>query len=547
MCGILLAFTKTGTLDIAALQRALNSINHRGPDSTTFEYDNTGTAKFFLGFTRLAIMDTTHASDQPVQHKEVSVICNGEIYNPEELYGDSIEYTNDCAGLAEVFYGTEFIPEKVTEVFKKIRGVFGLVAINKDTEQIIVAHDPIGVRPIFYAMEHDVLYVSSEGKALTHLLDFSQYGHDTIKYLGPGEWMDEKLTVRKHYSLPKTPNCALTINAAAAHISSLLVRAVQRRIDSNRPRAYLLSGGVDSSAIAAIAARLDRDSGPIHTFSVGFPNSSDLIAAQRVADHIGSEHRTFYITTYDAIDAIPEVIRNNESHDQTTTRASTPMYLLIRHIVNTTPARVVFSGEGADEVFGGYLYFHRAPDDVSAFEESRRLVSELQWYDVLRTDRCCAGNGTEARVPFLDIDLVDFAMRLPWEFRKPREHSLSDGRTVLFEKWLLRKAISLISEDILPEDILWRPKVAFSDGVASSENSWYGAIQRHVRTVFHGSNESSSTLEKRWYKFLFNHNYDNGVIRYKGVEEQWLPRWIDTSGESSAMVFAETIHEGAHE
>jgi asparagine synthase (glutamine-hydrolysing) len=550
MCGILLAFTRDGTLNVTALQRALSRISHRGPDSTTFEYAKTDSAEFFLGFVRLAIMDATHSSDQPIRYKDVSVLCNGEIYNPSEIYRDSHRFTNDCAGLAEYFHQTGFDENQVSQALSDIRGVFGLIAVNKDTNQLIVARDPIGVRPIFYAVEHGVLYVASEGKALIELLDFSEDREDSIRELGPGEWFNQNLELRDHYTLPTSPNVSLTLQGTIAHISSLLVQAVQRRIHSNRDRAYLLSGGVDSSAIAAIAARLESVVCPetrIHTYSIGFKNSADLIAARTVANWIGSHHHEYIISYEDAIACIPEVILNNESHDQTTTRASTPMYMLIKHITETSDARVIYSGEGADELFGGYLYFHRAPDDISAFNESRRLVEELPLYDVRRTDRSCAAHGTEARVPFLDKDLVDFVMKLPWEYRKPREHKLSNGKTVLFEKWLLRKSIDMICEGLLPENILWRPKVAFSDGVASSDDSWYGAIQKFVTTeIYPEADCSASTLETRWYRSIFDAEYFSGNREYEGVRNQWLPRWINTDGESSAMVFAESIHEGAH-
>jgi len=550
MCGIILAFTKNGTINVAAMQTALAMISHRGPDSTTFEYAATDSAQFFLGFVRLAIMDATHASDQPIRHKDVSVLCNGEIYNSREIYPDPDRFTNDCAGLAEYLHSTNFEPGSITEALNRIRGVFGMIAVNKDTNQIIVARDPLGVRPIFYAVEHDVLYVASEGKALINLLDFSEDGEDTIRELGPGDWFDENLTLRSYYSLPTEPQMSLSIPAAFCHTSALIVQAVQRRIHSSRPRAYLLSGGVDSSAVAAIAAKLEAVENPgtqIHTYSIGFSNSADLIAARKVAEHINSIHHEYVITYDQALAAIPEVIINNESHDQTTTRASTPMYLLLKHIRETSPARVVYSGEGADEIFGGYLYFHKAPDHAAAFAESRRLVSELPWYDVRRTDRCCAGNGLEARVPLLDVDLVDFAMRLPWEYRRPREHTLSTGQTAVYEKWFLRMAFAQISPELLPEDILWRPKVAFSDGVASSESSWFGAIQSHVSSMVGETNKSLSSLESQWYRDIFDGEYDNGTDkRYEGVRYQWLPRWISTNGESSAMVFAETIHAGAH-
>ena len=551
MCGILLAFTRHGTLDTEALRRALSRISHRGPDSTTFEYAQTGTAEFFLGFVRLAIMDATHASDQPIRHKDVSVLCNGEIYNSTDVYPDPERFTNDCAGLAEYFHATGFDQVAVTGALQRIRGVFGLIALNKDTNQLIVARDPLGVRPLFYAVEKDVLYVASEGKALVELLDFSESETDTICELEPGTWFDEHLGLHNYYNLPTEPKLGPSLTAAICQTSALFVQAVQRRIESSRPRAYLLSGGVDSSAVAAVAARLESYRNPgtrIHTYSIGFENSTDLVAARRVAEYINSVHHEHIITYEEALQAIPRVIINNESRDQTTTRASTPMYLLLEYISKTSLAKVIFSGEGADEIFGGYLYFHRAPSDEEGFAESRRITYELPWYDVRRTDRSCAGHGLEARVPILDVDLVNFVMGLPWEYRKPREQTLSDGRSIVFEKWLFRAAIAQVAQDILPQDILWRPKVAFSDGVASTDKSWFGAIQEHVtKNVFPaGSTTSSTVLESYWYEDIFNTVYNHDGKRYEGVRYQWLPRWIDTSGESSAMAFAETIHPGAH-
>ena len=288
---------------------------------------------------------------------------------------------------------------------------------------------------------------------------------------------------------------------------------------SDREIGCLLSGGLDSSLISSILSREMKKAGKVlHTFSVGFPDSTDIIYARQVASHIGSEHHEYIIQYEDALERLEDVIIATETYDTTSVRASTPMFMLCEWINKNFPHKVIFSGEGADELFCGYLYFHKAPSAKDAHDDSIRLLKELYKYDVLRADRCTAGNGLEFREPFLDKNLIDFVTTIDPSYKAPRDCFQVDG---VYEKEILRRAFSA---DYLPEGVLWRRKAAFSDAVSSSQKPWYKWIQDYTK-------EKGQT-ESEYYKNLFNKNFSS----YKFNEPLWLPRWSDVGEEPSATV-----------
>ena len=267
---------------------------------------------------------------------------------------------------------------------------------------------------------------------------------------------------------------------------------------------------------------------PVHTFSIGFEGSTDCYYARMVAKHLGTVHHEVIVTPQDMIEAIPEVIRLIESYDTTTVRASTPMYLLCKYISQHTDVRVVFSGEGSDEVSGSYLYFHQAPNEKEFHEETLRLVKDLHYFDVLRCDKSTASNGLEVRVPFLDRDFLQFYLHLSPSLKMPAKYSI--------EKYLLRKAF----EDLLPNEVTWRIKEAFSDGVSSKEDSWFSIIQRHVNTLSLKDSERGVYLppilkETRWYRSIYDKVYHG---REELLPYYWLPRWVGDVSDPSARVLS---------
>lgn len=289
---------------------------------------------------------------------------------------------------------------------------------------------------------------------------------------------------------------------------------------SDREIGCLLSGGLDSSLVASILANeLKKDGRKLHTFSVGFPDSTDIVFARQVASHIQSEHHELVLSYEDALRRLPDVVRAVETYDTTTIRASTPMFLLCEWISKNFPHRVIFSGEGSDELFCGYLYFHMAPSPSDAQTDSFRLLSQLWQYDVLRADRCTASNGLEFREPFLDRDLLAYATSLPAEFVVPRAG---------YEKHLLRSGFS---QEDLPNDVLWRRKAAFSDAVSGDEKPWYKWIHEFV-----GGKEIT---EPAYYKQLFQEAFDN----YRPLVQLWLPKWVDVGQEPSATVLKHLIEK----
>jgi asparagine synthase (glutamine-hydrolysing) len=313
----------------------------------------------------------------------------------------------------------------------------------------------------------------------------------------------------------------LSYETCSKTIHDLLVKSVQKRLSSDREIGCLLSGGLDSSLIASILSKeLKKSDKVLHTFSIGFPDSTDIVYARQVAKHIESEHHEYIIQYNDAITYIEDVIKTIETYDTTTIRASTPMYLLCKWINENFPHKVIFSGEGSDELLCGYLYFHNAPTALDAHIDSLRLLNDLYKYDVLRADRCTAGNSLEFREPFLDKDLINFVVAMNPDYKCPR-----DG----YEKEILRRAFS---DNYLPDNVLWRRKAAFSDAVSSSEKPWYKWIQEYVSNSEENIKDYGGTLESNYYKTLFYKNFNC----YNPIIPLWLPRWSNVGNEPSATV-----------
>ena len=514
MCGIWACIGKTAGDADTYIQR----LSRRGPEgfSVVDVHDNT------LAFCRLAINGGADDGMQPMHSSGVWWICNGEIYNWKDL-GIPTTSESDCSVLGALWTKLRDTP---SAFFRALDGVFAMVIYDASTGITTVARDPYGVRPLFYAHGKGCVYISSEMKGLH---DLSGY----IRAVPPGTFMQVRkglllpLVETRWHATPWIKNPTYQDHSLArAAIRASLTTAVKKRMMSDRPVAALLSGGLDSSLVAALVQK--EMAVPLETFSIGFAGSDDLRYARIVADYIGSKHTEIQVTPDDFFQAIPDVIRDIESYDITTVRASVGNWMVAKAIRELSQAKVVFNGDGSDELFGGYKYFARAPDDQTFEDECVRLLENIHAFDVLRSDRCISSHGLEARTPFLDKQFVALAMSLPTSLRR------SGG----MEKWVLRTAFQ--DEMLIPHEVLFRRKEAFSDGVSGPDMPWFEQIRARVAPLssnwpmqsYRFSYLCPKTPESFYYRNIFHHFYGLGcqfVIPY-----MWMPRWSPETTDPSA-------------
>ena len=457
MCGIVCAFDilkPNADLRVDVLKMS-RKIRHRGPDwSGIFSNE-----KAILAHERLTIVDP-ESGKQPLYSKDGKLVLsvNGEIYNHQEIrkkFEGKYEFLtkSDCEVILALYR------EKGPDFFEDLNGIFAFALYDAEKDIFLVGRDHIGIIPLYQAWdENGTYYVASELKALEGQCSkieeflpghyyFSPDGKSTKWYTR--DWME--------YDSVKDNKTNIDV------LRQALEDAVQRQLMSDVPYGVLLSGGLDSSIISAVAKKYaakrietgntqDAWWPQLHSFAVGLKGSPDLIAAKKVADHIGTVHHEIHFSVQEGLDAVRDVIYHVETYDVTTIRASTPMYLLAR-VIKSMGVKMVLSGEGADEIFGGYLYFHKAPNAEEFHKETVRKLDKLHLYDCLRANKSLASWGVEGRVPFLDKEFMDVAMRL-----NPKDKMAGNGK---MEKWILRKAF----ENILPESVAWRQKEQFSDGV----------------------------------------------------------------------------------
>lgn len=459
MCGIIGLFDlkeSADTLRPKVLKMA-KKVRHRGPDwSGIFSCD-----KAILAHERLAIVDPA-SGRQPLKNKDGSLVLtvNGEIYNHQQLHDQTPDYDfqthSDCEIILALY------EKKGVDFLEDLNGIFAFALYDQNKDVYLIARDHIGIIPLYIGWdEAGTLYVASELKSLEGVCDrYEEFKPGHYIYSGDGELKQWYKRDWQDYGNIKDNQAEL------AGLRKGLEDAVHRQLMSDVPYGVLLSGGLDSSIIAAVtkkyaSRRVETDDEEqawypqLHSFAVGLKGSPDLAAAKKAADYIGTIHHEIHFTIQEGLDAVHDVIYHLETYDVTTVRASTPMYLMAR-VIKSMGIKMVLSGEGSDELFGGYLYFHKAPTPQAFHEETVRKMSKLHLYDCLRANKSLASWGVEGRVPFLDKEFIDVAMRL-----NPGDKMARDGK---MEKWILRKAF----EDYLPADIAWRQKEQFSDGVGYS-------------------------------------------------------------------------------
>ncbi|MCD2260986.1 asparagine synthase B [Psychroserpens luteolus] len=469
MCGIVCAFDlkqKSEDLRPQILEMA-KSIRHRGPDWSGIYSDE----KAILAHERLAIVDPA-SGKQPLfsEDKKLILAANGEIYNHRTLRAQfegkyQFQTESDCEVILALY------KEKGVDFVDEMNGIFGFAIYDAEKDEYFIARDHMGIIPLYIGWDQNgTFYVASELKALEGVCT-------KIELFPPGHYMSSKDgKFVQWYKRDWAEYEAVKDNdTSIEEVKQALEDAVHRQLMSDVPYGVLLSGGLDSSVTSAIAKKYserrieanDKEKAwwpQLHSFSVGLEGSPDLAAAKKVADHIGTVHHEIKFTIQEGLDAIRDVIYNIETYDITTIRSSTPMYLMAR-VIKSMGIKMVLSGEGADEIFGGYLYFHKAPNAREFHEETVRKLDKLHMYDCLRANKSLAAWGIEGRVPFLDKEFMDVAMRI-----NPKDKMINGER---MEKWVIRKAF----EDMIPESVAWRQKEQFSDGVGYS---WIDTLKELV-------------------------------------------------------------------
>ncbi|OJX29345.1 MAG: asparagine synthase B [Chryseobacterium sp. 36-9] len=507
MCGIVCVFDTKQKNEVIRPQilEMSKKIRHRGPDwSGIYQHDNV-----IFSHERLAIVDPT-SGKQPLftKDKKVALAVNGEIYNHQELRKEFPDYEfltqSDCEVILALYRrdGKNFL--------EKLNGIFAFALYDEENDAYLIGRDHMGIVPLYMGWDKSgSFYVASELKSLEGVCN-------KIEEFLPGHFLYSKDGQELQQWYKRDWEEFENVKDSATDISAIrkgLEEAVHRQLMSDVPYGVLLSGGLDSTIIAAVTAKFARqriESGDtqeawyprLHSFAVGLEGSPDLAAARKAADHIGSVHHEIKYTVQEGLDAIKDVIYHLETYDVTTIRASTPMYLLAR-VIKSMGIKMVLSGEGSDELFGGYLYFHKAPSAQAFHEETVRKLGKLHLYDCLRANKSLMAWGIEGRVPFLDKEFMDVAMTI-----NPKDKMVTPER---MEKWVLRKAF----EDILPESIAWRQKEQFSDGVGYS---WIDTLKQIAEDEV-----TDEMMTNAKFRFPINTPMSKEEYRYRTIFDEHFP------------------------
>lgn len=477
--------------DFEKIKKSFEKSNLRGPDGTSYYNANSA----LLGFKRLAIMGLNEFGMQPFSYDDKVLVCNGEIYGFRDIKiellkkGYSFKSDSDCEILLPLFKEFGF------EMFSKLDAEFALIIYDKKEDKIIAARDPLGIRPLYYgkSKSNDTYIFASEPKILVDLVE-------DIFPFPPGYYFDGEKFIQ--YSFITDVESKHTImRDVEKNIHSLLVEGVRKRLDSDAPIGFLLSGGLDSSLVCSIATKILKK--PIETFAIGMEKDAiDLKYAKEVADYLKTNHHEVIITRDDVISSLEEVIYNLATYDITTIRASVGMYLLCKYIHENTDIKVLLTGEISDELFG-YKYTDYAPNPEEFQKESKKRIDEIHMYDVLRADRCISSNSLEARVPFGDLAFVKYVMEIDPKIKMNRYNK---------GKYLLRKAFE---GDYLPKDILYREKAAFSDAVG---HSLVEDIKEFAEDYY-----TDEEFEINRKKYTFAQPFTKESLMYREIFEKYYP------------------------
>jgi len=535
MCGIF-ALLNINILNGKTIRKHFMKGQGRGPENSILKYDG----KNVYGFHRLAINGYQNPlSEQPFCFKDCMLICNGEIYNFKHLHKKlsiKCETFSDCEIIIHLYreFGIDY-------TLQLLDGVFAFILVDLKTNETFVARDTYGVRPLYISgnnweekfpfkiVNENIFGFASEMKQLVGSYEELREG-DTydIKQFKPGHYVKIKNNIISDYihfsSSNGFINNTLSFSDSKKLIRRSLVDAVEKRVcNTDRDIACLLSGGLDSSLITALVVHINMNKfkkhpSQIHTWSIGMKGSEDLKYAKMVADFLKTTHHQIELEESEFLEAIEEVIYAIESYDTTTVRASVGNWLISKYIKENSDAKVIFNGDGSDEVTGGYIYFNSAPNEYAFDQECRRLLNDIHFFDVLRSDRSISSHGLEPRTPFLDCNFVQTYLSVPADIRSQNQQ----GRC---EKYLLRESFEELN--ILPLSVLWRTKEAFSDGVSKSTKSWFEVIQDYASEKLDITNKKNA--ENTYYKQIyFKHFGNNETIPYK-----WMPKFVEATDASA--------------
>lgn len=477
--------------DFEKIKKSFEKSNSRGPDGTSYYNANSA----LLGFKRLAIMGLNEFGMQPFSYDDKVLVCNGEIYGFRDIKiellkkGYSFKSDSDCEILLPLFKEFGF------EMFSKLDAEFALIIYDKKEDKIIAARDPLGIRPLYYgkSKSNDTYIFASEPKILVDLVE-------DIFPFPPGYYFDGEKFIQYSF-ITDVESKHTRMRDVEKNIHSLLVEGVRKRLDSDAPIGFLLSGGLDSSLVCSIATKILKK--PIETFAIGMEKDAiDLKYAKEVADYLNTNHHEVIITRDDVISSLEEVIYNLATYDITTIRASVGMYLLCKYIHENTDIKVLLTGEISDELFG-YKYTDYAPNPEEFQKESKKRIDEIHMYDVLRADRCISSNSLEARVPFGDLAFVKYVMEIDPKIKMNRYNK---------GKYLLRKAFE---GDYLPKDIIYREKAAFSDAVG---HSLVEDIKEFAEDYY-----TDEEFEINRKKYTFAQPFTKESLMYREIFEKYYP------------------------
>lgn len=539
MCGIwTLVNLNKSELNISKYLSDFWNLKKRGPDNSCFETF----PQAWVGFHRLAIMDTSFQSNQPFvfqqRNRTIVFLCNGEIYNFKELiekYNLDIEGNSDCMTIPKLYL--KFTQQdKFNEWLKlfnnEIKGEYAFVLLEfdqiKSLRKVITGRDQIGIRPMYY----HPLKKDSKNLLFTSEIKGGKNFEGELKEFPPGNIYTYQMSDFDHPHLSRysfkwvydVKQIKMDENYYLDKIRNSVIDSVRRRLDADRPLAFLLSGGVDSSLVAAIGAKILGY--PIKTFCCGMNQGTDMKYAKMVADHIGSNHTEIFFTKEEALNSLSDIIYTTETWDTTTIRASSGQYMVCKYIGTKTDCKVVLVGEGPDEVCSSYLFNWYAPNSEELHKTALDYVEKIHMFDSRRADRCISYWSLEGRVPLLDPQVIEAYWELPSEWRHPEYKGI--------EKWWLRKAFD--GMDLLPDEVLWRKKEAFSDGVSSKEESWFEMIQKYVEDKIDDEELKKSKLydgpktkEALWFRKEFIKHF--GEKRKNILPHYWLPKWDSQGNE----------------
>ena len=495
MCGIFFYFGKS--FSKKQLENSFNQIKHRGPDNTQIcVLDD-----LFFGFHRLSINGLDDISNQPFIIDNTYLICNGEIFNYLDLIEEfnlKSEYktNSDCEIILHLYKKIG-----IKETLRKLDGEFSFVLYDGNLKKVFISRDQLGIRSLFIGKNNDEIIIASEAKSIDKFFDVEQFKPRTYMIY---DIISKESFIDSYFDFDYKLNEELSEENHISNIKYLMENAVRKRLMSDRNICCLLSGGLDSTIVTGLVAKYFGNK-KLNTYSIGMKGSIDLKYSQIAADYFKTNHTIIELSPEEFLNAIDATIYQIESYDVTTVRASIGNYLVSCYIRDNSDDKVVFCGDVSDEIFGSYRGFYYANSEKDFYKENLNMLNNINYFDVLRSDKSISGAGLEARVPFSDPNLIKYVMNI-----KPK-YKMFKNR---MEKYLIRKSF----EDLMPDELTWRVKTAFSDGVSSEENPSYKLIQEFIESKY-----TEQEFIENSKKYIHNTPYDKESLFYREIFETHYP------------------------